>query len=165
MLGRAKSAMQSSKGRQLLDDDSGDELAGDSLLSHQAQQPIRSSLQSDAATSEHSKTKSNRTTAEDRNKPLPPIPLPVPHMIPSKEMRPALTSKSTNLKVLKKGLPARPKISKPVLQVSEDNDHNTALRAVNGLPGRESAHRLQTSVDDAEHLRYVFPESLCRAPL
>lgn len=150
--------MQNSRGRQLLDDDSGDELAGDWLLNHQAQQPLRSSLQSDAAPSEYSKTKSNRT---DRNKPLPPIPAPnLPgDVIPTKERRAVLTSKSTNLKLSKKGLPARPKISKPVLQVSEDNDHNTALRAINGIPARESTHGLQTSVDDAENLRYVFPES------
>ena len=155
-LGRAKSALQSSKSRQMMDVDSADELAGDSLLTHQAQQPTRSSLQSDPATSEHSKTKSTRTTAQDRNKPLPPIPASQQpgDLGTSNTARSVLTSKSTNFKISRKAayLPARPKISNPVLQDSEDNDHNSALRAIKDTADRKDNTGLQTTIDEAENL-------------
>ena len=155
-LGRAKSALQNSNSRQIMDSDSADELAGDSLLNHQAQQPTRSSLQSDAATSEHSKTKSTRTTAEDRNKPLPPIPASQPSgdLFNTSTTRSVLMSKSTNFKISRKAenLPARPKISNPVLQDSEDNDHNSALRAIEGTVGRKNTTGLQTTIEEAENL-------------
>lgn len=155
-LGRAKSALQNSKTRQMMDDDSLDDLAGDPLLTDQAQQPTRNSFQSDVATSELSKTKSSRTIAEDRNKPLPPIPA----SRPSKESsapnaaRSVLTSKSTNFKISRKAeiLPARPKISNPVLQDSEDNDHNSALKAIKGTAGGKNTTGLQTTIDEAENL-------------
>ena len=155
-LGRAKSALQNSKSRHIMHDDSLDDLAGDSLLAHQAQQPTRFSLQSDAAISEHLKTNSTRTTAEVRNKPLPPIPASQPFdtLVNSGAARSVLTSKSTNFKISRKAenLPARLRISNPILQDSEDNDHNSALRAVKGTAGMENTTGLQTTIDEAENL-------------
>lgn len=148
--------MQKSRERQKPDEDSEDELAGDSLLNNPAQQPMRSSLQSDVPASEYSKARSNRTLAEDRNKPLPPIPATDQpgDTEQSKKARPALASKSTNRKIPRKPANAltKPNISYPVLQDSEDNDHNSALRAVYGASSLQGTTGLQTSVDDAEIL-------------
>ena len=148
--------MQKSKDRQRPEDDSADELAGDPLLDSPAQQPIRSSLQSDNPDSQYSRTRSNTTLADGRNKPLPPIPATDPSggLNHSTDARGPLTSKSTNRKITRKaaGAPARPNISHPVLQNSEDNDHNSALRAVYGPLNKHGEKEPQTSISDAEVL-------------
>ena len=148
--------MQKSKDRQRSEDDSADELAGDPLLDNPAQQPMRSSLQSDKPDSQYSRTRSNTTLADNRNKPLPPIPTTnssggLNH--PTDAGGP-LTSKSTNRKITRKAanVPARPNISHPVLQKSEENEHNSALRAVYGRSDQHGKKEPQTSVSDAEIL-------------
>ncbi|KAL8795653.1 MAG: hypothetical protein Q9195_001891 [Heterodermia aff. obscurata] len=150
------SAMQKSRDRQRSEDDSADELAGDPLLDNPAQQPMRSSLQSDKPDSQFSRTRSNTTLADSRNKPLPPIPA---TNLPggsnhSTDARGPLTSKSTNRKIKRKAadVPARPNISHPVLQDSEDNEHNSALRAVYGPSNKHGKMQPQTSISDAEIL-------------
>ena len=148
--------MQKSKDRQRPEDDSADELAGDPLLDNPAQQPMRSSLQSDNLDSQYSRTRSNTTLADGRNKPLPPIPATDPSggLNHSTDARGPLTSKSTNRKITRKaaGAPARPNISHPVLQISEDNDHNSALQAVYGPLNKHGEKEPQTSISDAEVL-------------
>lgn len=148
--------MQKSRDHPKSDDDSADELAGDSLLDNLAQEPVRSSLQSDTPASEYSKSRSDKASAEDRNKPLPPIPNidPQDDVEHLKRTRPALASKSTNRRMLRKPAlaPGRPKISYPVLQASEDNDHNSALKAVYSTSETQDRKGLQTSVSEAEAL-------------
>lgn len=148
--------MQKSKERQRSEDDSADELAGDPLLDNPAQQPMRSSLQSDKPDSQFSRTRSNTTLVDNRNKPLPPIPATDSSggLNHSTDPRGPLTSKSTNRKITRKTVdaPARPNISHPVLQNSEENDHNSALRAVYGPSTQPSEKKQQTSISDAEIL-------------
>ena len=147
--------MQRSKSRPRSDDDSIDELAGDSLLMNPAQQPLRSSFQSDVPMPEPLRPRSGRATEQDLDKPLPPI--------PSNERgdqsrlrrgKPALTIKTTNLMIpAKLEKPAlRPKISNPVLQNSEDNDNNSALRLISGLHDDHSEKAPKTTTKDAELL-------------
>ena len=106
--------------------------------------------------SEYSKLRSDKALAEDRNKPLPPIPKIdlQDDAEPAKRTRPALASKSTNRNMLRKPAlaPARPKISYPVLQASEDNDHNSALKAVYSTSEIQDRKGLQTSIGEAEAL-------------
>ena len=148
--------MQKSKDRQRSEDDSADELAGDPLLDNPAQQPMRLSLQSNEPDSQHSRTRSTTTLADSRNKPLPPIPASISSggLNHSTDARGPLTSKSTNRKITRKaaGAPVRPNISHPVLQNSEDNDHNSALRAVYGPTNKHVKKEAQTSISDAEIL-------------
>lgn len=148
--------MQKSKDRPKSDDDSADELAGDSLLDNLAQEPMRSSLQSDTPASEYSKSRSDKALAEDRNKPLPPIPNidPQGDVEHPKRTRPTLASKSTNRNILRKPAlaPTRPKISYPILQASEDNDHNSALNAVYSTSETHDRQGVQTSISEAEAL-------------
>ena len=150
------SAMQKSRDRQRSEDDSADELAGDPLLDNPAQQPVRSSLQSDKPDSQYSRTRSNTTLGDSRNKPLPAIPATNSSggLNHSMDARGPLTSKSTNRKITRKAAeaPARPNISHPVLQNSEDNDHNSALRAVYGPSNKHGTKEPQTSISDAEIL-------------
>ena len=148
--------MQRPKGRHMSEEDSADELAGDPLLDNLAQQPMRSSLQSDKPDSLFSRTRSNTTLVDNRNKPLPPIPAidTSGGLNHSTDSRGPLTSKSTNRKITRKNAdaPARPNISHPVLQISEENDHNTALRAVYGPSNQAGNRKAQTSISDAEIL-------------
>ena len=154
-IGRAKSVLQRSKSHLKSDDDSIDELASDSLLLHPAQQPMRSSFQSDVPMPEPLRPKSSRATEKELDKPLPPIPLNEHenHGQP-KRTKPALTIKTTNLRVPTKveKPPLRPKISNPVLQVSEENDNNSALRLINGGHNDTSDKAPKTTTKDAELL-------------
>lgn len=145
--------MQRTRGRQKSADDSTDELAGDSLLKNPAQLPIRASFQT--TTSHFSRPNSSKTTEKDLDKPLPPIPL-NEEGYKQKKGRPALTVKTTNLKVPTRPEkpPLRPKISHPVLQQdSEDNDNNTALRQVNGSSVDQSNDGPKNTAKDAELLQ------------
>ncbi|KAL8828015.1 MAG: hypothetical protein Q9191_002832 [Dirinaria sp. TL-2023a] len=152
---RARTVMQRSRARQRPEDDSMDELAGDSLLRNRAREPMRASFQSDAATSEFARPTSHRTAEKDLDKPLPPIPLNEEGY--QQKSKPALTIKTTNFKILKKSEkpekpPLRPKISYPVLQDSEDNDNNSALRQVNGSNEPSTSKAPTTTTEDAELL-------------
>ena len=152
-LGRAKSATQKSENLPRQDNDSADELAGDPLLNHSAQQSMSLSIRSDTQESDYSKAMSHKAREEDRNKPLPPIPITAADVIKnSKEIRPALTSKSTNIKIIRKSekTVTRPTISHPILHDSEDNSHNAPLRAVNGTSLKRTTTGIQTSVGNAD---------------
>ena len=99
--------------------------------------------------------KSSRATEKALDKPLPPVPLSEheDHGQP-KRTKPALTVKTTNLRVPTKveKPPLRPKISNPVLQISEENDNNSALRLINGVPKDTSDKAPKTTTKDAELL-------------
>ena len=154
-LGRAKTVVQKSKARVRSDDDSMDELAGDSLLLNSAQQPMRSSFQSDVPMPEPLRPRSSRAIEKALDKPLPPIPSNEPgSQGQPKKSKPALTIKTTNLRIPAKAEkpPLRPKISNPMLQQSEENDNNSALRLVNGIQEDTSEKAPKTSTKDAELL-------------
>ena len=152
-LERARTVMQRSRARQKSDDDSIDELASDSLLRNPARQPVRASFQSDTTTSGFVRPSSGRTVEKDLDKPLPPIPLNEQGYL-QKKGKPALAAKTTNLKIPTKPEkpPLRPKISYPVLQDSEDNDNNTALRQVNRSHRPSISKAPETTAEDAELL-------------
>lgn len=152
---RAKTILQKSKGRPPSDDDSFDELAGDALLLNPAQQPMRSSFQSDVPMPEPLRPRSSRAIEKALDKPLPPIPSNEPEGAGyRKKGKPALTIKTTNLKIPAKieKPPLRPKISNPVLQISEENDNNSALRLINGIREDQSEKAPKTTKEDAELL-------------
>lgn len=69
---RARSALQ--KTSLTSDDDSIDELAGDALLFDPAQQPMRSSFQSDVSMPEPLRPRSSKVIETTVDKPLPPLP-------------------------------------------------------------------------------------------
>lgn len=154
-LGRARTVVQKSKAHFRSDDDSMDELAGDSLLLNSAQQPMRASFQSDVPMPEPLRPRSGRTIEKALDKPLPPIPSYEPgNEGQPKKSKPALTIKTTNMRIPAKAEkpPLRPKISNPMLQNSEENDNNSALRLINGISEDKSEKAPKTSTKDAEFL-------------
>ncbi|KAL9104663.1 MAG: hypothetical protein Q9163_000406 [Psora crenata] len=104
------------------DDESIDELAGDTLLKDVPQRPKRATSYHDELTlRKSSRQVSGKTTnvmAEDLDKPLPPIPSMSETASQDHKARPALTAKTTNARVRKDRdtQPSRPKISPPTLQ-------------------------------------------------
>lgn len=154
-LGRAKTVVQKSKPRFRSDDDSMDELAGDPLLLNSVQQPVRSSFQSDVPMPEPLRPRSSRAIEKALDKPLPPIPSNEPeNQSQPKKTKPALGIKTTNMRIPAKveKPPLRPKISNPMLQNSEENDNNSALRLIDGISEDKSGKAPKTSTTDAELL-------------
>ena len=151
------------------DDDSIDELASDALLQNPAQQPIRASfqsVQSDVPMPEPLRPKLRRSTEKAFDKPLPPIPANEPEdQSQQNRTRPALTVKTTNLRIPTKveKPPLRAKISNPVLQISEENDNNSALRLVNGIHHESSDKAPKTTTQDAELLNKKITSLLQQA--
>ena len=117
--------MQRSRSRARLDDESSiDELASSALLHNVPPEPVRApSLQSRSPTEEFYRPKSSKSTktvAEDLDKPLPPIPAKdsFAKQQDQWQSRPALTMKTTNLKVAGNGEKqhSKPNISRPMPQ-------------------------------------------------
>lgn len=152
------------------DDSSIDELAGSALLDNVPHGPIRlPSLHSLAAmtTEDILHPRSSKTTAENLDKPLPPIPRKDPFVEQRQHWqgRPALTIKSTNMRASgtgeKRG--ARPEISPPKL-----HDSVTGITAAS--PSRpttshtfQSALGTQTSTADAANLSSKISNLMERA--
>ena len=113
---------QRSQNHARADDESIDELAGDALLSDIPQQPMRAaSLHRELRFEDRSgpeRTRQAKAFVEDVDKPLPPIPSMDSKSNGDQKTRPALTAKTTNLKLKKNGSAPvpRPKISPPTLQ-------------------------------------------------
>ena len=109
------------------DDESADELTGSALLDNIPPMPVRApSLQSRTPTDDFFRPKSSKsfrsmkTVADDLEKPLPPIPRrdSSENQRQNLSSRPALSAKSTNIKVASGGQrrPSKPKISPPLPQ-------------------------------------------------
>lgn len=168
-IGRAKTVLQRSKNRVTPDDDSIDELAADALLLNPVQQPMRSSfqsVQSDVLMPAPLRPKSSNATENALDKPLPPIPISEHEdYATTRRDKAALTIKTTNLKipVQTEKPPLRPKISNPVLQNSEENDNNTALRLVNGFREDTSDKAPLTTTKDAELLNKKITDLMQQA--
>lgn len=129
--------MSGPRSRARLDDsdESMDELAGSALLDNIPQEPIRaSSLYSHPLMEDVTRPKSsrsNKATVEDLDKPLPPIPRKASSTYGEqhRQTRPALATKTTNMKVFSKGRPVKPKISSPIPQ-----DEASTVRGQNSRP-------------------------------
>lgn len=116
---------------------------------------MRSSFQSDVPMPEPLRPRSSRATEKALDKPLPPIPSDEPgNQGQPKRSKPALTIKTNNLRIPAKAEkpPLRSKISNPILQNSEENDNNSALRLINGIQEGKSEKAPKTSTKDAELL-------------
>lgn len=149
-----------------MDDDSIDELAGTALLDHIVPEPPQTSTQWRHPSAEDplkaKPSESNKSQNDGYCKPLPPV----PDMHDDLDQylqssRPALASKTTNLRVAERGRgrgrPPKPKVSLPIPQASHPSSRPSTARSAQNAPSSQTStakaadlsHKISTLMQQA----------------